>query len=148
MGYPQEISLGAIIQQASIATAHNVGTAATGGVWANAVAAYPFYVQKYFFQVSTAINDATAGVVSLNKITVGNVTSEIASIIIPNGTAAKKVLYKDFSPVKIGVGDTLMMKMKTQAGQGGTPVGAGFHGYLASFQPEVLTNETNAIVSA
>lgn len=148
MAYPQEITFGSFIAQASIATAHNVGTAASGGVWANISVAQPLVVHRYFFQVSTTISDATSGIVEMSKVTVANVTSSVGLITIPNGTVANKVIYKDCTPTKLGVGDRLQFKMKTQAGQGGTPAGAGFHGFLGQLQPEALANETNAIVSA
>ncbi len=149
MAYPQEILVGALVPQSTaFGTAQPVGTAASAAVYGSYVALYPVMVQRYMFQVSTAIGDSTSGVVEMSKVTVANVTTSIASITIPNGTAARKVLVKDFSPVKIGCGDKLEFRMKTQAGQGGTPVGAGFHGFLASLQPEVSTNETNCITSA
>lgn len=148
MAYPQEIFSGAIegLAGTAFSTAQNFTAAAN--VWGSCIAHYPFMVQRFTLRISTAVSDLTSSVVALQKVTVGNVTAELGTITIPNGTGAGKMLYANVSPTKIGVGDKLQFKLKTQGGLGGTPAGAGFIGFFASLQPEDLTNETNAIVSA
>lgn len=147
MGYPQEIMVGALVRQSSAFDTAEVLTAAAA-VYGSYVALYPVSVQKFMFQVSTAISDLTSSVVSLEKVTAGNVTSEIVTLTIPNGTAAQKVIGKDCTPTVIGVGDKLQFKHKTQGGLGGTPAGAGFYGFIASLEPEYMGNETNYTTSA
>lgn len=147
MGYPQEILAGAVVRQSNaFDTAQSITAAAA--VYGSYVAHYPILVQRFTFQVSTTVSDLTSSVVEMQKVTVADVTSSITTITVPNGTAARKVLKSDFSPVKIGIGDKLQFKLKTQGGLGGTPAGAGFHGFVASLQPEVAGNETNSITSA
>lgn len=147
MSYPQEMLVGALVRQSNAFDTAEVLTAAAA-VYGSYSVHYPVMVQRLTFQVSTAISDLTASVVSLEKVTQGNVTSEVTSLTIPNGTAAHKVIGKDFSPVKFGVGDRIQLKHKTQGGLGGTPAGAGFFGFIASLQPEVMGNETNYSTSA
>lgn len=147
MSYPQEFLAGSMVRQSgAFDTAQSITAAAA--VYGSYVAHYPIMVQRYTFQLSATAVDITSSVVEMQKVTVADVTSSITTITVPTGTVARKVLYKDFSPVKIGVGDKLQFKLKTQGGLGGTPAGAGFHGFLASLQPEDITNETNATASA
>lgn len=147
MGYPQEMLAGALVRQSNaFDTAQSLTAAA--GVYGSYVAHYPIMVQRYMFQISAASSDLTSSVVEMQKVTVGGVTSSITTITVPNSTATGKVLVKDCTPVKIGIGEKLQFKLKTQGGLGGTPAGAGFHGFLASLQPEDYTNETNAVASA
>lgn len=149
MAYPQEVFIGTMIDGLSgtaFTTAQSLTAAAN--VAGSAIAHYPMMVQRMMFRVSTAVNDLTSSIVEMQKVTLGSVTSSITTITVPNGTAAGKVMIKDCSPVKIGIGDKLQFKLKTQGALGGTPAGAGFFGFFASIQPENFTNETNAIASA
>lgn len=147
MAYPQEVLVGCLVRQSNaFDTAQSITAAAA--VYGSYIAHYPVYVQRYSFQISSVVTDLTSSVVEMQKVTVGNVTSSLTTITIPTGTAAGKVLVKDFSPVKIGIGDKLQFRLKTQGGLGGTPAGAGFHGFLAAVQPENYSNETNATASA
>lgn len=147
MAYPQEIMVGALVRQSNAFDTAEVLTAAAA-VYGSYIAHYPLMVQRFTFQVTTAISDLTASVVRMEKVTVGNVTTAITTITVPNLTAAGKVLYKDFAPIKIGVGDKLQFNELTQGALGGTPAGAGFYGFVASLQPEYAINETNYVVSA
>lgn len=147
MGYPQEFLGGALVRQSNAFDTAEVLTAAAA-TYGSYVAHIPILVSRFTFQVTTAISDLTASVVRLTKVSAANVTSALTSMTIPNGTAVQKLIYKDFSPVKIGVGDKLQMEHLTQGGLGGTPAGAGFYGVVAQLQPEVFANETNATVSA
>lgn len=147
MAYPQEVFAGCIdgLNGTTFSTAQSLTPAAT--VIGSCVAHYPFMVQRASFRISTAIFNLTSSVIAMQKVTVGDVTSEITTLTVPNLLAAGKVVLKDCTPVKIGIGDKLQFKLKTQGGLGGTPAGAGFIGFLASLQPEDYLNETNATAS-
>lgn len=147
MSYSQEIMVGAITRTSSNHDTAEVLTAAAavyGGYHVHA----PIAVKRLSFRVSTATSDLTASVVRITKVSLANVTTALAStnMTVANGLAAGKVVYKDFAPVKIGVGEILQLEHLTQGGLGGTPAGAGFYGFLAELLPESLTNETNASV--
>lgn len=145
MGYTQEIFNGCIdgLAGTTFTTALPLQTAAN--VYGSCIAHKPFYVQQLNVRIGTTLNDITAPVVTMQKVTVGDVTSSIVSMTFPLGAVSGKVYYKDCSPVKIGVGDKLQFKLSTAGAAGGTPVGTGFLGFLASLAPEEMTNETNAI---
>lgn len=147
MSYPQEfIAQTIIVPSANFQTAQSITAAA--GIYGTMFATYPIMVQRLSFLLSTSAVDITGSVVSLDKVTVGNVTTNITNVIIPTGTVAGKVVKSDCNPVKVGIGEKLVFRLKTQGGLGGTPAGAGFYGFLASLQPEVTGNETNSVTSA
>lgn len=145
MGYPQEIMVGAITRTSNAHDTAEVLTAAAA-VYGGYHVHYPIMVKRLSFRVSTAISDLTASVVRIVKVSQANVTTALAStnMTIANGLAAGKLVYKDFSPVKVGAGEILQLEHLTQGGLGGTPAGAGFYGFLAELSPENMTNETNA----
>jgi hypothetical protein len=146
MGYPQEILVGAITRTSNAHDTAEVLTAAAavhGGFHVH----IPIMVKRLSFRVSTAISDLTASVVRLTKISQANVTTSLSgNMTIANGLAAGKLVYKDFSPSKVGAGETLQLEHLTQGGLGGTPAGAGFYGFVAELLPENMANETNASV--
>lgn len=144
MAYPQEITIGALVRQSSAFDTAEVLTAAAG-VYGSYVAHYPVVVQRFSFQISTAISDLTASVIEMQKVTLADVTSSIGVMTIANSSAALKVYWKNVTPTKIGMGEKLQFKHLTQGGLGGTPAGAGFYGFLAQLQPELSSNETNAV---
>jgi len=147
MAYPQEMLAQTIIVPGTPFQSAMSFTAAAGA-YGTMFATYPFMVQRLSVLVTTAILDLTSSVVALDKVTVGGTTTAITTVTIPNLTAAGKVIKSDCTPVKIGIGDKLIFRLKTQGALGGTPAGAGFVGFLASMQPEVPGNETNSITSA
>lgn len=147
MSYVDPILVGAITRNSSAHDTAEVLTAAAA-VYGSYSAHYPFMVSGMSFVVSTAISDLTASVVRMTKVSAANVTTAIASMTIPNGTAVKKVIGKQFSPVKIDTGEFLQLEHLTQGGLGGTPAGAGFYGFLAQLSPEVPGNQTNYTTSA
>lgn len=147
MAYPQEIlSQTIIVPSANFQTAQSITAAAAA--YGTMFCTYPIMVQRLSFLLSASAVDITGSVVSLVKVSVGNVTVSIADVTIPTGTVAGKVVKTDCTPVKVGIGDKLVFKLKTQGGLGGTPAGAGFYGFLSSVQPEVPGNETNSVTSA
>lgn len=144
MGYPQELLAKALIPTFAESTAEvlTAAAAAHGGYHVM----HPIVVKRLMFSISTAVNDLTASVIGIEKVSQGGVTASMGTMTIPNGAAVRKVYYKDFSPVECGVGDLLQLKHVTQGGLGGTPAGAGYYGFLAELSPEYFGNETNAIV--
>lgn len=146
MAYPQEIfvSGGGLVRQSNAFDTAEVLTAAAG-VYGSYIAHHPVVVSRFTFQISTAVDDLTASVVEMQKVTLADVTSSIGIMTVADGAAAQKVYWKDVTPTKIGVGEKLQFKHLTQGDLGGTPAGAGFYGFLGSFQPEYMTNETNAV---
>lgn len=146
MGYPQEIMVGAITRNSNAHDTAEVLTAAAATYGSYNVHA-PIQVKRLSFCISTAISDLTASVVRLTKVSQANVTTSLSgNMTIANGLAAGKVVYKDFTPAKIGVGEKLQLEHATQGGLGGTPAGAGFYGFIAELLPEYMGNETNASV--
>jgi len=144
MAYPQEVLVGAITRNSSAHDTAEVLTAAAATYGSYTVHA-PVAVKRLTFAVSTAISDLTASVVRLTKVSAANVTTSVSgNMTIANGLAVKKVVYKDFAPVKIGVGEFIQLEHVTQGGLGGTPAGAGFYGFVAELLPEYIGNETNA----
>lgn len=146
MGYPQEIMVGALTRNSNAHDTAEVLTAAAA-VYGSYSVHYPIQVKRLSFAVSTATSDLTASVVRLTKVSAANVTTSLSgNMTISSGLAVKKVVYKDFTPAKIGVGEFLQLEHLTQGGLGGTPAGAGFYGFIAELLPEAMGNETNASV--
>jgi hypothetical protein len=109
----------------------------------------PIVVQEVTFHVTTAVNNLTSSVVAAEVVTnIQNatpVTTAICTLTIPNGATAGTTYYNNaFTPVIVPYNSLLQFRLKTQGGLGGTPAGAGFSGYFASYSPE---NETNATPS-
>ncbi len=69
----------------------------------------------------------------------------VETLVIPSGTAIGKILYLDINPVAFAVGDS--MELSWTVGTG-TPTGMGHAFFLCSDDPEVLANNSDAIVSA
>lgn len=147
MSYPQELLSNSVVRTSSNFDTAEVLTAAAA-VYGSYVVHYPISLTRFTFSVSTTISDLTASVIRLTKVSIANVTTALTSMTIPNGTAARKVVYKDFTPVVVESGELLQMEHLTQGGLGGTPAGAGFYGFIAHFEPEVPGNLANMIASA
>lgn len=146
MAYPQEIMVGAITRNSNAHDTAEVLTAAAA-VYGSYSCHAPVVVKRLSFVVSTAISDLTASVVRLTKVSQANVTTSLSgNMTVANGLAAGKVVYKDFTPAKVGAGEKIQLEHLTQGGLGGTPAGAGFYGFLAELAPEYMGNETNASV--
>lgn len=144
MGYPQSIMVGAKHTTGSYEFEETLTAAAD--VHGFVVLHAPMLMRRLTFCISTAINDLTASVVRMTKVSRGNVTSSISgNMTIPNGAAVQRVVFKDFSPIKVGAGEKLQFEHVTQGGLGGTPTGAGYYGFIAELLPELMTNETNAL---
>lgn len=146
MAYPQEIMVGAITRNSSAHDTAEVLTAAAAVYGSYSVHA-PVAVKRLSFVISTATSDLTASVIRLVKVSQANVTTSLSgNVTVANGLAAGKMVYKDFTPAKVGAGEKIQLEHVTQGGLGGTPAGAGFYGFIAELLPENLSNETNASV--
>lgn len=146
MAYPREIMVGCIVAES---TAFNAAQSLT-----QAAAAYgkyhvrkPIVVQEISFRVSTSVLDLTASIVAAEVVTnIQNatpVTTAIGQMTIPNGATAGTTYYHNaFTPAICPSNSFLQLKLKTQGALGGTPAGAGFFGFYATFSPEENTNAT------
>lgn len=144
MGYPQSIMLGAKHSNGSYE--FEEGLTAVASVHGHIVLHAPMLIKRLTFCISTAISDLTASVVRMVKVSRSDVTSSVSgNMTIANGLAVNRIVYKDFSPVKVGAGEKLQFEHVTLGGQGGTPAGAGYYGFIAELLPELMSNETNAI---
>ena len=148
MGYPQEIMVGAITRNSNAHDTAEVLTAAAAAYGAYTIHA-PLAVTGLTFRVTTATSDLTDSVVRLETVEpIGDVTTAIGlNMTIPTGVAAGKLYRKDFSAAYVPAGYLLQLKHQTQGALGGTPAGAGFYGFLAHFEPENRTNQTNYVVA-
>lgn len=146
MSYPREVLFGSLFQQTAwMASVQSLTQAAA--VYGGLTVRKPIVVQELSFYISTAVNDLTSSVVAAEVVTsVMNstpVTTSIGTITIPNGATAGTVYYNNaITPGYCPAGSILQFKLKTQGGLGGTPAGAGFSGFYASFSPEENTNVT------
>lgn len=147
--YPQEITVGAILNENASSAATAVQLTAAANVCGTWGAHYPFVVQRMTFRVSTAVNDLTSTVVAMNLITNATnstpTTAQICTMTIKNGATANSVYYNNCSPTTVPFSGKLQFAIKTAGSGGGTPAGAGFFGFYGTLQPESLLNSTNAI---
>lgn len=144
MGYPQSITIGAKHSTGSYEFEETLTAAAD--VHGNIVLHAPMLIKRLTFGITTAISDLTASVVRAVKVSRSSVTAAVSgNMTIANGTAVQRIVYKDFSPVRVGAGEKLQFEHVTLGGQGGTPTGAGYYGFIAELLPEMMSNETNAI---
>lgn len=92
----------------------------------------------------------TAAVVALDhRVAYGSDTGrvELATITIPQATAAGKQLYKKITPKKIKAGEQLVVEVKVQ-GAGGTEVGDWQPVIVYSPAPETNANALGLVASA
>ncbi len=144
MAYPQSIMIGAKHSVGSFE--FEEGLTAVAAVHGNIVLHAPMLIKRLTFGISTAISDLTASVVRMVKVSRADVTSAVSgNMTIANGTGLQRIVYKDFSPVKVGAGEKLQFEHVTKGDTGGTPAGAGYYGFIAELMPELMSNETNAI---
>jgi hypothetical protein len=146
MAYVREILVGALIQETAwMATAQSLTQAAA--IYGSLHARKPIVVQEVTFHISTAVNNLTSSVIACevvnNIVNATPVTTGICTLTIPNGSTANTVLYNNsFTPALVPAGSLLQFRLKTQGALGGTPAGAGYLGFYASFSPEDQTNQT------
>jgi hypothetical protein len=148
MAYSLPLLEGAIVQETSwITTAQSLTQAAA--IYGSWHIRKPLTVQEFSFHISTAVNNLTSSVIALEYVnnnqgaTPG--TTSICTLTIPNGATAGTTYYNNgFTPQRVMPGSLLQVRLKTQGGLGGTPTGAGYSGFFASYSPEDNTNVTPA----
>lgn len=144
MSYPQTHLFGAKHSNGSVE--FEEGLTAAPDVHGYIVLHAPMMIKRFTFAISTAVSDLTASVVRMTKVSRSGVTASVSgNMTIANGLAVQRVVYKDFSPVKVGAGERLQFEHVVAGGAGGTPTGAGYYGFIAEMLPELMSNETNAI---
>lgn len=144
MGYPQSIMVGAKHSDGSYEFEESL--TAVAAVHGHIVLHAPMLLKRLTFGITTAVSDLTASVVRMVKVSRANVTAAVSgNMTIANGSAVQRIIYKDFSPVKVGAGEKLQFEHVTRGDLGGTPTGAGYYGFIAELMPETMSNETNAV---
>ena len=144
MGYPQSQMFGAKHSTGSFE--FEEGLTAVAAVHGSFVLHAPMQFKRLTFAISIATSDLTASVVRMTKVSLSNVTTSVSgNMTISNGLAVQRVVYKDFSPVKIGAGEKVQFEHLIRGDLGGTPTGSGYYGFVAELLPELMTNETNAV---
>lgn len=144
MGYPQSIMVGA--KHSTGAYEFEETLTAAADVHGFIVLHAPMLIKRLTFAISTAVSDLTASVVRMVKVSRAGATAAVSgNMTIANGLAVQRIVYKDFSPVKVGAGEKLQFEHIVQGDLGGTPTGAGYYGFIGELQPELMSNETNAI---
>lgn len=149
--YTQKHGLGYLIRASNaFDTAENI--AASAAVYGEYYVTKPCSVSELRFIVTTAIAaDTTAPVIKIKRRpTPGSDTgaTDIASITIPNGTAAGKVMVKRVAPFQLNTGDSLCFQHVTQAVDGTSAAGAGFYDVVIETDEEADGNQSDLIVSA
>lgn len=151
MAYTSKYGLG-YLNRASNAfdTAENI--AAAIAVHGEYYVSKPCSIQEFQFYVTTAIqaNLILPQVIVKQRVTPGSDTGAvtIATITLPTGTAAGKVLVKRFAPYQLNVGDTLTFQHTVLATDSGTAAGAGFYDVTLHVDEESDLNQGDLIVSA
>jgi hypothetical protein len=146
MSYPREIMLGAMVQETAwTATAQSLTQAAA--IYGSLHVRKPVVLQEVSFHISTAVNNLTNSVIAAEVVTnIQNatpVTTAICTLTIPNGATAQTTYYNNaFTPTTVPANSLMQFRLKTQGGLGGTPAGAGYLGWYATFSPEENTNAT------
>lgn len=107
-------------------------------------------VKTLLFIVSLeAVSGTTTAptVVFTKRVTPGSDTSAVAmgTLTIPSGTALKKTVYKQITPMAFGPGDVIKVAWTIGVG---TPTGQGEVEIYAEEDPDVPENESNMIASA
>ena len=109
-------------------------------------------VKKFFFAITTTIAaNSTAPQVVLKRRLAQGVTSgqsTVATLIIPDLTAAGKVMYKTFTPFVLNPGDTICLEHTVQAADGTAAAGAGYYGFELEDYPEEPGNEGDMVKTA
>lgn len=114
----------------------------------------PCVLKRIMFLVTEAVvADTTAPVVRFSKrVTPASDTNAVVcgSLTIPHGTAVGKVVYKDITPVRFAVGDTIKVEntVQTVDAGSGTETGQGYYGFELELDPEQPENESDMVESA
>lgn len=108
-------------------------------------------INRIMFQVQTIIAATTTPpqVRFSKRLTSSSDTGAVVlgSLIIPDTTAAGKMMYKDIKPVVFQPGQILKLENTVQAVGGGAS-GTGYYAFEAQEDPEDRKEETNFVLSA
>lgn len=149
MAYAQELMEGAIIRKSNALDTAEV-LSASPAVYGGYLIAKRIHVMRLCFYVTaTVVSDVAVQVEFNRRPTYNSATGEelIGTLIIPSGTAAGQVVYKDIPLTVLEVGDELSFEHTVQA-SGGSAAGAGFYAFVAELAPETPMSEDNMIESA
>jgi len=119
---------------------------ATAAVHGEYIATRRCAVKRIGFIVTTGVSTTDPAKVEFNvRPTPGSATGETLAgeLVIPNGIAAGKVIYKDIEPVIVEVGQALSLEHTALAAS----AGAGLYTFEVEDAPEVPGNEDNMILS-
>ena len=151
MSYTQKTGLGYLIPASNaFDTAENLAAAAA--VYGEFYVTKPCSVTELRFIVTLAIAaSTTAPVVKVKRRPTPGSDSgavDIATITIPTGTAAGKVMVKRVAPVQLNVGDSLCFQHVTQAVDASAAAGTGFYDAVLEIDEEADGNQSDLVVSA
>lgn len=125
--------------------------AATAAVHGEYLCIRPCVVKRIMFNVSIAcIATTTAPVLRFSKRPLqGSDTNAVVlgTLTVPDTTAIGKVMYKNITPVKFAVGDTLKLE-NSQAAVGGSIACSGYYAFEADDCPEEPANLSDMVASA
>lgn len=149
--YTQKLALGALIRKSNAwDTAENL--AAANAVYGAMLVPFSCAISEFKFYVTTDIlAGTTAPQVKVTKRpTYNSATGEtvVATLTIPSGTTAGKVVSKRFAPVQLDVGDELNFEQITQAADTGTAAGQGFYCAVLEVDDESDGNQSDLVTSA
>lgn len=149
--YQDKMGLGMLIRKSNAHDTAEVLSAAAA-VYGGYLVSKPCSISEFKFYVTAAIVAGTTApqVVVKRRPTYNSSSGEIllATLIIPSGTAAGKVVSKRFAPVQLNVGDELSFEQTIQAADSGTAAGSGFYDVVLEQDFEVDGVESNLIASA
>lgn len=149
--YTNKHGLGLLIRASNAFDTAEV-LSASAAVYGEYYVTKPCSVSELRFIVSTAIAaSTTAPVIKIKqRPTPGSDTGavDIASITIPDGTAAGKVMVKRVAPFQLNVGDSLCFQHVTQAADASAAAGAGFYDVVLEIDEEADGNQSDLVVSA
>lgn len=151
MSYPQHSYSGALIPE---------GTGMVGAETVSAaIAVHGSYlvmkqcrIKAIMFYITTAIAaSTTAPAVRAQRRPTYNSSSGqvvLATLTLPDLTAAGKVVYKACTPQTLYPGETLTFEHTIQAVDGSSAAGAGYYGFEIELDPEVPANQSKMLASA
>lgn len=131
-------------------TAENV--AAAVAVHGGYLATRPIKITGFYFYVTVAlVADTLAPAVAIKQRPTYNSSSgevTIATLTLPDLTAAGKVVYKRVEPYLINAGDEISLEHTVQCTSAGTAAGQGFYGFDYEIISEAAGNQTDWVASA
>lgn len=142
MSYDKQMGLGHLIRKSNAHDSEE--TLTTAGVYGGYLVTKPCAISEFKFYVTTAVV-GTPEVEVNQRPNYNSATSEvlIATLVIPTGTAAGKVVSKRFEPVQLNVGDELSFESTVIGTAGG-----GFYDVVLHFDSESDANQSDLVTSA